>query len=580
MAVCPLTAFSQEITGSFTDFIKNNISKGGLLTGENGLGEKHTFDFGSAMLVSCRGAVDNQSVILTGLHVKINDGWQLKRPAIRPTQSPLWSEEKIFYPLRTEEMQSRTESYQDMVFFPMIYTLTDSTQPFFVEKEIELTACQDQDCQTASAEYSLFLEAGKGYPTDICAALTDDLSRSTLPLPENVTVSARLSANNQVQLVVNYPQKVKSFFIQIDNDFTYTIQKNTTRGKRAEIIFTPDKRLSPTDTLNLKLLAPQGWYDTQVQVRQEPFILEQSTVSFWAGLKSGLIFFFFSAFYLLFWSLRVKNQDELSNAVQKIYQYAFLFSLILGCCLYFGVPLGLFFSRPLVLGLQFTVVGYLLFKPVIKQPFVPLLLIAMPQPFVQDILLSFPDHTFSAFALSYWWGFCCFFLFGITRYAAPMFQAFQERSAQKQVALLIRLPLILISLWVGGVFACSFFEETPAYSKEALQEALNNQQTVLLMVQNGPCLTCALNLISGQHLYPATDFIKRKELVLMKVYQQSEAGKKLLQTYQMKPESSFYLLFSPSHQEGLRLPNTYFETNDWVNYLKEVGLEKNQTDDL
>lgn len=531
---------------------------------QKGFGPVQTFDFGTVRAVSCRQTVHDQKKILTALQVSLNPEWVLKKPMIAADSNPLWTEEKIFYPFSTED------SYQGTVFFPIIYTLTDSSQPFEAHKEIPLTVCRNETCQTQSVLFSLNLNAGTGYPTSVCPAVTDALASSPHPLPENIIVSARVSPDNRIQVIVDFPQKPKLFEGYFPKAFQYTLQKKSIYGLRAEMIFVPAEKIKEGLFLPFTLVSSQGTFETNLYPRFLPFILADRPADYPPALTSGLLLLFFSGFYLLFWSVRLVHREEFNKIWRQVYRYAFAFPFLIAGLLFFGVPIGLFFSHPIVLALQAILLIGLLIKPYISVRFLPVLLPMMPYLFLTDYFLSIPPFQWGVFGIALVWSLCCAAPFYFTRRLPMLFQSFS--TAQRPIRLIIRLPLIISLIGIG----CIFFLPDVAvpYSKEALQAALDENKSVYVTVENNTCLTCRINHLSVRFTDPARFYRQRGDFILMRVSQQSSEGKALLKNYGLSSSASFGLLFGPNDKNGYFMKNKYLKSSEWKAFFEQVGLTR------
>ena len=531
---------------------------------QKGFGPVQTFDFGTVRAVSCRQTVHDQKKILTALQVSLNPEWVLKKPMMTSGTNPLWTEEKIFYPFSTDD------SYQGTVFFPIIYTLTDSSQPFFVHKEIPLTVCRNETCQTQSVLFSLNLNAGTGYPTSVCPAVTDALASSPHPLPENIVVSARVAADNRIQVIVDFPQQPKMFEGYFPKAFQYTLQKKSIYGLRAEMIFVPAEKIKEGLFLPFTLVSSQGTFETNLYPRFLPFLVADRPIDYPAALSSGLLLLFFSAFYLLFWSIRFVHQKEFDAIWRKVYRYAFAFPFLIAGLLFFGVPIGLIFSHPIMLALQAILLIGLLIKPYISIRFLPILLPIMPYLFLTDYFLSVPPFQWGVFRIAFVWSLCCAAPFYFTRRIPLLFQSFS--TAQQPIRLIIRLPLIINLIGIGLLFLLP--DVAVPYSKAALQAALQENKAVYVTVENNACLTCRLNHLSARFTNPARFFYQKGDLVLMRASQHSPAGKDLLKNYGLSSSASFGLLFGPNDKNGYFMKNKYLQSNEWESFFEQVGLTR------
>ncbi len=548
------------------EILSNNLTFNDIFNQEKLFDPPQTFDFGTVRSVSCRQKINNQIKILTALQVSLNPNWILKKPIIPSGDSPLWTHERIFYPFST------TDSYQGTIFFPIIYSLKDTSQPFFVHKEIPLTVCQDENCHTQSVVFNLSLQAGKGYPTDVCPAMMDALASSPHALPENMIVSARVAPDNRMQIVIDFPKKptlVEGFF---PKDFEYTLQKTSIYDSRAEIVLLPAQQIKEGSFLPFTVVSSQGTFETKLYPRFLPFLSVKRLIEYPSFWSSGLLFLFFSAFYLLFWSIRPKNQATLNKIGRKVYLYAFFFPFLTAFLLFFGVPIGMIFSHPIVLFLQTILLILLLIKPYIHERWVPILLPFMPYLFLTDYFLSVPPFHFTVFMVALSWSFWCSIPFYLTRRLPMLFQSFA--TAQRPIRLIIRLPLLITLIGMGLIFLLP--DVAVPYSKESLQAALDENKAVYVTVENNACLTCRLNHFYARYFELPGYFYQRGDFMLMRVSQQSSAGKELLKNHGFKPMASFGLLFGPDNKYGLFIQNKYLQTNEWKEFFEQVGLHMPQ----
>lgn len=561
LILLPQPVFSQQ-NGNDT-FFSQSLRFNDLFSSEKGIGLKHSFDFGEARFVSCRQSIDNRSIILIALYVSLNQGWRLKKPVIDSSFSKQWREEKIFYPF------SQTDDYSDVVFFPIIYHLTDSHQPLFVEKEIALTACNDDTCQTQIKTYSLSLPAREGYPTSFCPAMLDSLGSSPHKLPDNVIISARFD-HNQIQIIADFPKNIKLFNIYFKNKLSYQLQKKHIKGKRAEMIISLQQETKSYTVLPLIIVSSFGTFETDLPVREIPFVTEENTYDFSFIFFSGFLFLFFSAFYLVFWSLRPHNTKQLTDQIRLIIYHAFLFPFLIALCLYIDIPIGQFLIRPEILVMQGILLIILLIRPYISLYFLPFFLIGMPYLFLGDYFLSVSPFQLKVFGIALWWSCCAAAPFYLTRKALTLFQSLS--TARYPVCLLIRFPLIISLGWLFLIFTVPNF--SVPFSQSALTKALQEDKTVFVAVENGPCLTCRLNFITLRFIEFSRSFFNQEKLILMSVSQNSKAGQKLLKKYGFKPTASFYLLYGPTGKSGIRIPNKYLQPEEWENYFNQVGLKQ------
>lgn len=561
LAGTPFFAFSQP--ADVKNILPPKLDIGDLFNSDKGMGKEEKFDFGSARLVSCRQRVNNQKKIITALEVSLNPNMVLKKPVIRSAESSLWSEERIFYPY------TESGDYRETVFFPIIYTLTDPKAPFNVEKEIELAVCSKENCSSHTRMFSLNLDAGEGFSTDVCPAVRQALGQSPQPAPADMAFSARVNQDNQIQIIVTFGQKVKFFEGRIKG-FDYTVQKHSIQGKQAEWIFTPRQKVSVQTILPLTIFSSLGVFEINLPVEEGPFLVKESSMGLSGIFVSGGVFFFFSVFYLLFWAIRPADQNALTRQLRSVLPVAFLFPFLLALCLFFGVPLGAFYSHPAVLGIQAILLAGLMIKPYISARFWLVLLPMLPYLFLTDFFFSVLPYCFKVFLVGLWWSICCAAPFFLMRRLPQLFQSFAPAACP--AGIYIRLPIGIMLLSIILMFVLP--QNTVPFSNGALEAALAQNKAVLVTLENGLNLITRLNNSNIPVVSPVSYFKEKGDLILMSVSQHSKEGKSLLNRSHINSGAPFYLLLGPKGKNGIYIENRYFQREDWADYLKQAGLEQ------
>lgn len=543
----------------------------GLLTGHKGLGKEQSFEFGRTRLASCMGNVNNQPVLLTALTVVLNEGWILKKPVIPASSSDLWQAEEIYYPLRLKNDVPYGKTYEEMVAFPIVYHLTDENKPFQVDKEISLTACRGEACVTETQTYALFVDKGKGYQTDVCPFILSELSRSPQKLPETIKASVYQNEEGFVQINLSFPEAVSEADIY-DESGRFVIYKKFVQGKEAHLILKPDQSLSTGEKLKLTLITSLGSFELEAVPENHPFIFDTPVFEGKRTLWYGFYFFFFSPLYLLFWSLRPKDNLELKRIFYFVTFNIIVFMLILGGLLYWNVPFESFFQTPAVLLLQTGLVFYLLCRPFIRRVgHISVLLFLMPYPFLYQLGYIFSTKSFFyTTALVAWWGFCAWLPYFFTFRHAILFQSF--KNAERPIRQIIRLPLFIMFCWMSFAFVLSVFQSDHHFSEKELIKMVRNNQSVLVFVYRPPCISCTLNQVALQYLEPTSSLLQTGKLSFMTLNQQTPAGEEFLNKYRIQKGESFYLLFTPKQKYGERLQNHYIQPEEWTSYLSEAGI--------
>lgn len=542
----------------------------GLLTGSKGLGSKQEFDFGYAQLVSCVGNLNHQSRLITAFLVRLKPDYTLQRPAIPATQSPLWKSEQIFYPLRPEDNGKPATTYQGIVLFPMIYSLTDSNQPFRLEKEIPLTVCRNHLCTTQTRTYKLDINPGEGYQTDVCPAIMHHYYATPKPLPDSFQYKLHQNEEGALQLILKFPKPVSDFLLQPIAPADLKIRKQYINQTTADIILDSPTPLSSNETVHFYLLSELGIYSIEAQPDNLPFEAELSAPKWGDWILCGIWFFLFSPFYLLFWSLRPQKQTELTQTFAFVSFNLILFTGIACALLFYGVQVQSFFAHPLILTIQCVLLLYLLIKPFISLRGLTLLMLLMPYPFLYTVSARFPHGEFlSAFLLSLWWAFCAFTPFWLTYRHITLFQSFG--SALQPVRKIIRLPLVLMTCYTLVATMLAFFPMHNSFSEQEFKTALAENKSVFITLDNPPCPSCALNRLTTHLLYPTNTLIQQGNLIMMNLNQQSSQAKDFLKKLNINTAESFFLLYGPNKPYGLQLNAHYIQPEEWLNLLETVG---------
>ncbi len=547
----------------------------GLLTGDKGLGQKQTFDFGEGRLLSCVGNLNDQSVLITGFLVRIKPGWVLQKPILPSSSSTLWQSEEIYYPLRTENNLKRTDKYENLVIFPIIYRLTDVKKDFIVEKEITLTACQNNVCQTQTRPFQLNVQAGKGYQTDVCAAIMSEVYASASSLPPDITASVHQNDDGLIQLHMVFPKEVTAVDIQIDYPTSFSIQKKFIQGQQANLILKPENVLPVGEKVTFYILTSLGRFMFESVPDNQPFVIDEPIVSMWHFLFYGFYIFLFSPLYLMFWSLRPQNNEQLKQAYSFVVLNVIGFVVVWSILIYFHIPVyRLFYSKWIVLA-QTMLVAYLVFKPFIKPLWIPLLLFCLPYPFLYTATIQMSGGQISSLLLVFWWGVCLLMPFILTHKHLIVFQSMSQ--ALKPIQKIIRLPLLLMLIWMIISSIVSFLPTKNTFDEKMLQQALNKGEGVYISVYKQPCPICYINDYALKHFYPTDTYVAQKKVHVMMLNQDTLEGKSFLQKYRIQKGVSFGLLFGPQQTYGLRIENNYIHPQEWINYFDKVGLLPHET---
>lgn len=546
----------------------------GLFTGNNGLGKWHHLPFGEFRLVSCSGAIPSNTPLFLALQARINSDWILKKPQFPISISPNIQNEQILYPIQNV-FQNKTDSYTESVFFPFIYRLNDTKKPFYLTKNITLTGCRQSECQTVDLPLSLSIPVGKPYPTDICPAMMNEFQSVPIPPGHKMVAKAITQGEKIIQLVLNFNEGIDYINLQIDNNFDWNLEKKYINGKNVHMLLSTKQPIPPQTLLNLKILSSAGWYDVPTILQSNHFIQDQPLFSWGKAFLSGLMLFFFSPLFILFWSLHPQNQKNLISQSRSI--GIGIITLASGCAFgfYFNLlPLDLFEIRLPTLIIGIISLIYLLINPRVSLIGAFLFFILLPKPYLISVLNTLDTNTLQPFKLFSFWAVICFIPFFLVRHQPLFF--WQLKRVPKQLKTMKRIPIALLFLWSLAVLFGSFFIPTQTnFSFEKLSKALENNKIVYVSVENGYCLSCLMNQAALSLFYPGSSLYKQKELEIFTVKTNSATGQEILGKLMLNP-ASFGLLYGTKKTYG-HLITEYISPEKWGNELWAVSpLPRNE----
>ena len=318
------------------------------------------------------------------------------------------------------------------------------------------------------------------------------------------------------------------------------------------------------------ILSSAGLFQFEAVPDNQPFEQDKPSVQWKQLIINGLWFFLFSPFYLLFWSLRPKQPEELVQTFAFVSFNLIIFAVLAGCLLYFGIQIQLFFSMPIILIAQTILMAFILIKPFIKQTGLSLLMLTMPYPFLYQVTPIFPDgQIISAFGITSWWAFCAFVPFWLSYRHLILFQSMEQ--ALTPIRKLIRLPAFFMFIWMLISSVLSITQTKNTFSETELEKLLSENKSVFVSIYESPCITCLLNQFAGQYLYPTNTLLTQDKLIFRQINQKTSLGQAFLKKYNIQSGISFYMLYGPNQKYGLRIENHYLQPEEWFDYLKLVG---------
>ncbi len=553
-----------------------------LLSGSNGIGAWTKTPFGKARLVSCYSGIKDNPFLFVAVQTEAEDGKTFEKPEISPLQGASFQEQHQLYPVQNPlpDGETRTTLYEGLNFFPTI-ALLDNTHQDIVLNQTVLFKTYSSDPQNQEApqpvSLSLPLKQSERYPTSVCAAMTSALQQTPrLVFKNEVTAKAIQNDKGLIQLVLTFQKKPQDLTIQIDNDFSFKILKQSILGKHAYLIIQPNQEIAPEIPLNLIVLSNVGWYRLPVLVETGSFIPETKDVSWFLLFKSGLLLFLFSPFFPFFLLQKPTDEASFVREIQKtrliIIGTTFWVALLssLG-----WLPLHSFTITPFVGWFILILLTILCFKPKQSLLICCLSFWFLPKPFLDSAFQMLPESGIIPFFTICLWGLCLLAPFNIIQTFNHSFYRFYQaiQADPKPVILLAKIPLILLFLWTFlSLFLPFFYTRQDPISKEQINLLSEQNKVVLVQTHHNLCLNCELNRILAVHTGAARQLLKDQNLVLSDIDTHDEQGKLFLDTFKIQNRATT-LLFGKQKPFGLEV-DTFITADKWPKYLKQIMEEE------
>lgn len=241
------------------------------LSGQRGYGPWHTFDGGRTRFVSCTAGIPQNTVLLTGIQVILDDNVTLQKPTIQTDFAA--KETKILYPLQNPlpAGESRTNQYQNITFFPIIFNLNEPDQPIHIPATVTLPIIKNNHLTTHTLPLTLDLEPMQTpLTTNVCAALMDTLQKTPQPARTHVTGLVYQPNATQIDLHLTFDFEPTTIAIQLDNEIPLQRLYQKIAGNTASFQFKTNRFINPMERLNFKILTNKHWYDLPLTIQSAP----------------------------------------------------------------------------------------------------------------------------------------------------------------------------------------------------------------------------------------------------------------------------------------------------------------------
>ena len=535
----------------------------GLLTGDKGLGVFQKTTFGKFRLISCYGGISKSDQVFLMLEGLLEPGWRLQKPLIELEKNDVVLEEKILFPINTSK-EKNTFYYENVVLIPLLYTVDKNLQLFEVTKNISLTACKEQNCRTEQISVDLALSRENTLQTDVCPKMLNALQKVPVEPINGEIIQAYFNVIDQknVQLIVDFKDKIKSLDLQIQTKFDWRIIHKELHKNRA-LLTLKIEDVKKLEGVEVYLLSSLGAFKVFPVIKTEGIVFANKELSYWNVFYAGFWLFFLSPLFLLFWQLP-ETKEKLIKQVRKIRITSFVLAFILFLVCYFGGNLIPFVeTRGVGALLGFSALCLLMIKPNISLKWALVLFFVLPKPYLLETLYALDMKSLQPLLVFVILTFVATMPFVLFQEIPQFFSAVKK---VKQYIYIVRLPQIVLLLWlminiVGG------FVFKPV-SRVEFEQAQSTGKTVFVSVENGYSLVSLLNKMTASYLKNNSSVVKGGELTVLTIKSYSKDGEQFVNEKHLLPLTQGYLY--GEKQSYPLIVDGYVSLEKWSDMLKQV----------
>ena len=535
----------------------------GLLTGDKGLGKFQKTSFGKFRLISCYGGISKSDQIFLMLEGLLEYGWRLQKPVIDVEKNAAVLEEKILFPINSFK-EKNTSYYENEVLIPLLYTVDKNLELFDVAKNISLTACQNQKCVTEQISVNLVLSRENTLQTDVCPRMLHALQKVPVDPIHGEVIQSYFNVIDQknVQLIVDFNDKIKSLNLQIQTESDWRIVHKELHEKRALLTLKVED-VKKLEGIEVYLLSSLGAFKVLPAIKTGEFMFVNKELSYWNVFYAGLWLFFLSPLFLLFWQLP-ETKEKLIKQVHKIRITSFLLAFILFLFCYFGGDLISLFETKRMSGLlAFVTLCLLIIKPYISLKWAIVLFFILPKPYLLETLYALDMQSLQSLLVFVILVFVATMPFALFQEVPQFFMAVKK---VKQYKYIIRFPQIVLLLWlminiIGGFVFKSV-------SSAEFEQARSEGKTIFLSVENGYSFVSLLNKISASYLKNHSSVVKGGELTVLTIKSYSKDGELFVNEKHLLPITQGYLY--GEKQSYPLIVEDYVSLEKWSDVLSRV----------
>ncbi|MBQ4471929.1 MAG: hypothetical protein II942_01615 [Alphaproteobacteria bacterium] len=164
--------------------------------------------FGRVRLISARSTFTPQSPLYLAVQATPNDGWKIGTPSLMATASTHAVGTTL---IPFEQRQDNT------FYYPVIFTITPTTQPITFSVQGTIPACKEQSCIDTKINLNLTLNAGYGLFTPQYPFISDTLALTPVPMDLNRVKGWAIPNGDSVTITLDLPLAPGKISLYTDN---------------------------------------------------------------------------------------------------------------------------------------------------------------------------------------------------------------------------------------------------------------------------------------------------------------------------------------------------------------------------
>ena len=567
---------AQEISHPLSALYLMMYTEANPITGLAGYGDWKETPFGRMRLVSCDTGLKKNKAVYVALQMQIHPRVALTKPKITlktPVKQSVVSY-PIMYPL--PQGWTRTQFYFEETLFPIFFEPLSYDTPLTIQVQVDWTALNPFNNLKASdvSMLDLTLQPNAIGETGLCGYMMTQLQAVPAPVKDNAEAQAIVNDKGDIQLFFKLAKSTKILSVQIDEDFTFTEVDKKINDKTALLVIRPSKPISEGTVLPIKLITSFGIFDVQTKLTQGDFKTVMADFSWVSLFINGLLLFFATPLFAYF----LLNMHRTSKQLEKSVTETLLVLACVGTAWSLGWQVGLIPAVDLVQLspiLWWFTIGWLLYwiiNPRFSLAVCILLVIVLPKPYLADSVGLAGQYAFAPLGMGLLWtGMVMWPFTWIKRYPKAFF-ALHKMMKKEMSAILwfARLPAIFLLIWLimGGVVNAKLNQNIEVHTPERVQQALGEDKTVIVSVENPVCFSCAINKLITFNSGVARSLRERDKLLVLRLSSDTTLAKHFMQRFG-QVSAPVNVVFGPKNSSGIVAPD-YLHALNTAKYLNAV----------